>query len=295
MPCARTHSRSTRCESATTGVGAGAAWSTKTATLRVSHTWALPRSLSPVMTASMTESWTMTREIGTITRSPARTSRPDCRDRISSASVLGNDPLPQQTVELVHRERTRVREGLDLLRDVAELVLAEGEAELLGALPDRVVAGEAVGDVHRAGEPEIRRVEDLVAVRIHVDGLGVHPGLVVERVLAGDVLVERDVDLHERRDQLVELLQLRQVVLPFDRRRIVRVHPGDEAAQRRDAVALADAEHARVDVRGPALEDAVAVRDGAAGIVMAMALDVAADVVPQLDRERVALPRRRDA
>src|SRR5438067_12915540 len=106
------------------------------------------------MTASMTESWTMTREIGTITRSPARTSRPDCRDRMSSASVfLGNDPFSQQAVELVHRERPGVGEALDLLRDVAELVLPEGEPELLGPLPDRVVTGETVSDVHRAGEP----------------------------------------------------------------------------------------------------------------------------------------------
>src|SRR5206468_4438753 len=102
----------------------------------------LPRSLSPAITASMTESWTMTREIGTITRSPAFTSRPGCRDRINSARVLGNDPFSQQGIELVHRERARVGEGLDLPGDRAELVLAEGEPELLGALSDRVVAGE---------------------------------------------------------------------------------------------------------------------------------------------------------
>src|SRR5438270_12070567 len=125
MPCARTHSRSTRCESATTGVGAGAAWSTKTATLVVSHTVALPRSLRPAMTASMTESWTMTREIGTITKSPARTSRPDCRDRMSSARVLGNDPFSQQGVELVHRDRAGVGGALDLLRGVAAPVLPD--------------------------------------------------------------------------------------------------------------------------------------------------------------------------
>src|ERR1043166_3056274 len=134
MPCARTHSRRTRCESATTGVGAGAAWSTNTPTLLVSQTVALPSSLRPAMTASMTESWTMTREIGTITRSPACTSRPDCRDRISSARVLGNDPLAQQAVELIHREGTSIGHRLDLLRDRPKLVLAEGQAELLGPL-----------------------------------------------------------------------------------------------------------------------------------------------------------------
>src|SRR3989440_9394190 len=113
MPCAHTHSRSTRCESATTGVGAGAAWSTKTATFVVSHTRSLPRSRRPAMTASITESWTITRETGVMTRSPALASRDATRERIFSARVLGNDPLPQQRIELVHRERPGVGERLD--------------------------------------------------------------------------------------------------------------------------------------------------------------------------------------
>src|SRR5712691_4844075 len=44
-----------------------------------------------------------------------------------------------------------------------------------------------------------------------------------------------------------------------------------------------------------ALEDAVRVRDRAAGIVVAVELDVAMDLMAQLRRERVALPRCRDA
>src|SRR5207253_8660968 len=71
-------------------------------------------------------------------------------------------------------------------------------------------------------------------------------------------------------------------------------HPRDEATERRDPVALADAEDARVDVRRAALEDAVAVRDRAARVVVAVELDVAADVVAELDGERVTLTRRRD-
>src|SRR5437867_11587350 len=127
MPCALTHSRRTRCESATTGVGAGAAWSTKTQTLEVSHTFSLPSALRPAMTASMTESWTMTRDTGAMTRSPAFASRAATRERIFSARVLGNDPLPQERIELVHRQRPGVGEGLDLLGDQLQLVLAELE------------------------------------------------------------------------------------------------------------------------------------------------------------------------
>src|ERR1700716_3631854 len=174
MPCVRTHSRRTRCESATTGVGAGAAWSTKTATFVVSQTRSFPRSRSPAITASMTESWTMTRDTGAMTRSPAFASRPATRDRIFSASVLGNDPLPQERIELVHRQRARVGEGLDPTRDLLQLVLTELDAELLRAVVDRVLSGEAVRDVHRARQPEVRRVQDLVGIGVEVDGLRVH-------------------------------------------------------------------------------------------------------------------------
>src|SRR3982074_3449739 len=131
MPCVRTHSRRTRCESATTGVGAGAAWSTKTATFVVSQTRSFPRSRRPAMTASMTESCTMTRETGTMTRSPTFASRDTTRDRIFSATVLGNDPLPQQRIQLVHRERAGVGEGLDPACDLAQLVLPELEGAVL--------------------------------------------------------------------------------------------------------------------------------------------------------------------
>src|SRR2546428_6021405 len=146
MPCERTHSRRTRCESATTGVGAGAAWSTNTATFVVSHTCSLPRSRSPAMTASMTESWTMTRDTGAMTRSPAFASRAATRERIFSARVLGNDPLPQQRIELVHGQRPGVGEGLDAAGDLAQLVRSELEAELLRAMVDRVLPGEAMRD-----------------------------------------------------------------------------------------------------------------------------------------------------
>src|SRR5207302_7272107 len=105
------------CESATTGVGAGAAWSTKTATLAVSQTRSFPSSSRPAMTASMTESWTMTRDTGTMTRSPTFASRPDARERIFSASDLGNDPFSQDRIELGHRELARGGHGLHPMRD----------------------------------------------------------------------------------------------------------------------------------------------------------------------------------
>src|SRR3989442_170774 len=173
MPCDRTHSRRTRCESATTGVGDGAAWSTNTATFVVSQTRSLPRSRRPAMTASMTESWTMTRDTGAMTRSPAFASRAATRERIFSARVLGNDPLPKQRVELFHRQRPGVGEGLDAAGDLPQLILAELDAELPGAMVDRVLPGEAVGHVDRPREAEVGGIQDLVAVGVQVDRLGV--------------------------------------------------------------------------------------------------------------------------
>src|SRR6266566_590933 len=169
------------------------------------------------MTASITESWTITRDTGVMTRSPAFASRPATRERIFSARVLGNDPLPEERIQLIHRERAGVREGLDAAGDLAQLVLAELESELLRAVVDRVLSGQSVRHVDRPREAEVRRVQDLVAVGIEVDGLRVHPGLVVEGVFAGHEVVVRDLDPDERRDELVQVAQLRQVIFPADR------------------------------------------------------------------------------
>src|SRR5438045_8764233 len=125
------------------------------------------------MTASMTESCTMTRETGTITRSPTLASRAATRDRIFSATVLGNDPLPKQQVELVHREWARVGEGLDAPCDLAQLVFSELQTKLLGAMVDRVLPGETVRDVGRSLDSEVRGHQDLVAAEIETVGIGV--------------------------------------------------------------------------------------------------------------------------
>src|SRR5919204_504531 len=171
-----------------------------------------------------------------MTRSPAIASRAAARERIFSATVLSNDPLPEEDVELVHRQWARIGQGLDPPRDLLELILAELEPELARAMADRVFARQTVRDVDRPREAEVGGIQDLVAVRVEVDRLRVHPRLVVERVLAGHEVVVRDLDADERRDELVQLAELRQVVLPADRGRVVGVHPRDEAPERRDAV-----------------------------------------------------------
>src|SRR5207247_1077649 len=137
--------------------------------MSVAPTPSSPRPRSPAITASITESWTMTRDTGAITRSPECASRPDARERIFSASVLGNDPLPQQRVQLIHRERAGVGQGLDPTRDLLELIFAEFEPELFRAVVDRVLAGEPVRDVDRSRQAEVGRVEDFVGVGVEID------------------------------------------------------------------------------------------------------------------------------
>src|SRR5438309_10711084 len=126
-----------------------------TATRLVSQTCALPRSRSPAITASITESWTMTRDIGAITRSPACASRPDARERIFSASVLGNDPFPEQRVELIHRERAGVGQGLDPPCALLELIFPEFEPELFRAVLARVPASQPMRDVKCPRQPKV--------------------------------------------------------------------------------------------------------------------------------------------
>src|SRR2546426_5250893 len=57
--------------------------------------------------------------------------------------------LFRSRIQLIHRERPRVGERLDPPRDLLELVLTELEAELLGAVVDRVLPGQAVRHVDR--------------------------------------------------------------------------------------------------------------------------------------------------
>jgi hypothetical protein len=49
--------------------------------------------------------------------------------------------------------------------------------------------------VHVAGQAKVRRVEDLVCLRVVEDGFSVDAGLVGEGAESGDGVIERNVDL----------------------------------------------------------------------------------------------------
>ena len=112
---------------------------------------------------------------------------------------------------------------------------------------------------------------------------------------ARDGVIERNVDLHRPRDQLLDVLKLLEPVLGEHVLAVGDHHAGHEAAERGDAVALADAQDRRVDVGGAGLERAVGVGDGAAGVVVEVRLDVAADDAAQRAHQLVDLARPRAA
>ena len=103
-----------------------------------------------------------------------------------------------------------------------------------------------------------------------------HPGLVMEGGVAGDRGIEGDVDPDHVGDHPVELGQdLEPVVrhqLGMDTEQ-----PGDHAAERDDAIALADPQDGGIDVGGSRLERRECIGDGAARVVVGMELDVAVD------------------
>ena len=78
--------------------------------------------------------------------------------------------------------------------------------------------------------------------------------------------------------------------------RIEGEHAGQKTAQWRDAVALSDAQNGRVDVRGSGFYGLVSVGDRAAGVVVAVKLDVAAVMnhLANFAHQRIDLPGRGD-
>jgi len=131
------------------------------------------------------------------------------------------------------------------------------------------------------GETYIGGINDLVGGRVGEDGLGVDTGLVGEGGETGNVVVEGNVDLDRVGDEILDGLELVQVVLALDVIAVGDNHAGHQATQRSDTVALTDSDDRGVDVSGTGLEGTVCVCNGAARVVVEVALDVAADDAAQ--------------
>ena len=83
---------------------------------------------------------------------------------------------------------------LDALGDGLQLGLAEGDPDLARPVADGVLAGEAAPHDEPAREAERLGRDDLVRAGVHRHRLEVHARLVRVGGLAGQVVVERDLD-----------------------------------------------------------------------------------------------------
>ena len=137
-----------------------------------------------------------------------------------------------------------------------------------------------MGDVDVARNAEVFRVDGLVTGGVLQYGVGVYAGLVMEGSASRDGRVEGHVDADPLRHQVLDFAQQGQVVLAHELR-VDRVDAGHQAPQRRDAIAFADAQHSRIDVRRAGLQGAPGVGDRAAAVIVAMKLDVAIDCLAQ--------------
>lgn len=199
---------------------------------------------------------------------------------IADLENAGDDSLvvdAEDDVDVLHRLRLDVGELLDLVGRVLDLLVGHLELELLNTRLDGVPARQTVADRDVTRHAKVLRVQDLVRRGVVEDRLGVDTRLVGEGAPAGDVVVERDLDLDRLGDEVLNLAEHRQVVLSLDSLGVSRVHAGDETTERGDTVALADAKNRRVDVGRARLEGRVGVGDRAAGVVVEVRLDIARD------------------
>lgn len=135
----------------------------------------------------------------------------------------------------------------------------------------------------------ISGVNNFVGGGVGENSLGVDSSLVGEGGEPSNVIVEGDIDLDAVGDHVLNGLELVKVVLALDVVAIGNDHSCHQATERSDSVPLTDSDNRGVDVGSTGLEGAVSVRNGASGVVVEMALDVAADDTAESPDEVVDL------
>lgn len=162
----------------------------------------------------------------------------------------------QQLVHIFQIQLLDVRERFDFLCHQFDLRVGEFETELFRAVFDGVPAREFVRDGNVARESEILRVENFVRFGFVQNRFRMNARLVRERGDTRNVIIERHRDADNFRDELVHFAKFFQFVFFLCRRFVVRVHARDESAEWCDAVALADAENTRINMRCARVERA---------------------------------------
>ena len=112
-------------------------------------------------------------------------------------------------------------------------------------------------------------------------------GLVCKGCSPRDVVVEGHSHLCTARHVLLQVPQHLEIVARSHSRLVQRVHACKEAAKRRDAVALTNAEDTRVDVGGTGLQGNERIGDAAARVVVGVELNACRDSACETAQERV--------
>ena len=73
--------------------------------------------------------------------------------------------VAQEHIDIIQTEVLLIGQRLDLRGDDLDLIVGQVKLQLLGPLLDGVPAGQPMGDVHVAGQPEVGRIQDLVGAR----------------------------------------------------------------------------------------------------------------------------------
>src|ERR1039458_5492325 len=306
IPNSAANSRMRRCSSLAATLFEGNTWS-KLKTVREAFQIGISRLRKASMASGPVTSWAITASTSATTVCRAWRCRPTRRLSISSTSVPisvwilltcglggGAGPAEQEIVHLLVGEGCGVGESLDLGGGSGDLLLVEVEPEARGAVADGVAADQTVADEYLAIQAITLGLEHLVAARIAEHRVAVHPRLVGEGEGAGDGGVEGHSDAEGGGDLGVELGEEVETVGldPLGRH---RADPGDEPGEGGDPVALADTEHGGVDVGGAGLQSGQSVGHRAAGVVVAVELDVAADGGPHRHHHLLDLARGGDA
>lgn len=169
----------------------------------------------------------------------------DCR--MIAGNLVGME-IPQESIDILHGLVLNIGQLLDLAGNGLQVIIGQGQAKLLSTVLDSVPTSETMSDRDIAGHTEDLGLQDLIGGGVVQDGLGVDTGLVGEGAVAGDTVVERDLDLDGVGDEVLEVAELVELVLGGDVVGVDGEHAGDEVSNGGDAVALADAQDGSVDV-----------------------------------------------
>ena len=137
----------------------------------------------------------------------------------------------------------------------------------------------------------VRGINDLVGRWVGQDGLGVNTCLVSKGRETSNVVVERNVDFDAVCDQVLDILEYAQLVLGLDEVAVGDDHSCHQTAKRSDTIPLTNSDDGGVDVSCSGFKSAVGIRNGTAGVVVEVALNVTADDTTESSDQVVYLSR----